>query len=118
MEAQASVFENKGPRILKPVPEDEREELTGVQGPGGDSRPDRIDPADSHFVDVSEHPMVTTDRDPRDQPEARKPDPQFLEEHRVDQEDEIGARYDKATDGEKTTLGPRVTKKGDESEEL
>ncbi len=115
-EAQRSVFENATENTLKPVPEDQREELTGVQGPGGDSRPDRTDPSDSHFVDVSDHPMMTTDRDVK--PGVRKEDPAFLEAHRVDQEDEIGVRYDKATDGEKTVLGPRVTKKGDESEEL
>jgi hypothetical protein len=118
MEAQPSVFENKGPRILKPVPEDEREELTGVQGPGGDSRPDQIDPSHAEFADVSEHPFVTTTRDPHDQPDVQKVDPKFLEEHRTDQADEIVARYDKLTDGEQAVLRPRVSKQGDESENL
>ncbi|MGV3617105.1 MAG: hypothetical protein ACO1SV_17395 [Fimbriimonas sp.] len=118
MEASPSVFENKGPRILKPVPENEREELTGVQGPGGDSRPDRIDPAHTEFADISEHPMMRTTRDPQDQPEVRKEDPQFLADHRTDQDDEIVARYDKVTDGEKAVLQPRVSKQGDESENL
>ena len=118
MEAQPSVFENKGPRVLRPVPEGEREELTGIQGPGGDSRPDQTDPSHAEFADVSDHPMVTTSRDPHDQPEVQKVDPQFLEEHRNDQEDEIVARYDKLTDGEQAVLRPRVSNQGGESENL
>lgn len=119
MEAQPSVFENKGPRVLKPVPEGEREDLTtAVQGPGGDSRSDRGDPSHAEFADISEHPMATTTRDPQDQPDVQKVDPEFLREHRTDQADEIVARYDKLTDGEKAVLRPRVSKQGDESENL
>jgi hypothetical protein len=115
LEAQPGVFESGRPSSLKPVPENEREELTGVQGPGGDSRPDRRDPGG--FESIDDDPRMTTTRDPHDQPQIRKEDPKFLEEHRVDQEDEIVARPGGPGDEEIAILQPR-TQQGDKRGQL
>jgi hypothetical protein len=88
----------------------------GLQGPGGDSRPD--DGQGGGFVSVENHPVYDTIRDPENQPTVAHEDPERLERQRVDQDDEIVAVYDRATDGEKAELRPRVSKKGAESEGL
>lgn len=114
-EASPDNFDPMRESTLKPVPPDQREALEGVQGPGGDSRPDLTrDPGG--FDRIDEDPRMTTTREHF--PEVRKEDPQFLAEHRVDQEDEIVARPDKTTGEEIAVLRPRISKKGDESEEL
>jgi hypothetical protein len=86
----------------------------GLQGPGGDPRPDDI--RNEGFVAVDDHPVFDTIRE--HQPEIAHEDPERLERQRVDQEDEIVGVYDPATDTEKAVLRPRVTKKGAESEGL
>lgn len=114
LEAQPGVFEAGQRRTNIPVPEDQREELQGVQGPGGDSRPDMTDPHSGGFDDITEDPRNTTIRDPHDQPDVQKPDPAFLEAHRVDREDEIAVDPSKgSTDGQKLQPRTQVTDKSD-----
>lgn len=110
MEAQPGVFEGG------------REERRGGADTGGedllqygDSRPDRLE--GGGFDDITEDPRMTTMRDGHDVPEPRKEDPQFLAQHRVDQEDEIVPRpAGPEFDDEIAVLRPRVSKKGAESE--
>jgi hypothetical protein len=80
-------------------------------GPGGDTRPDS--PDNPGFVSADEHPI-----DENRNPPIHHEDPARLEAQRVDQEDEIVARYDPVTGGEKAELRPRISKKGSESENL
>jgi hypothetical protein len=116
LEADGRVFDSSRPRVLKPVPDEEKEELQGVQGPGGDSRPDVTDPNDPSvgFDRIDEDPRMTTTREHF--PEVHKEDPKFLEEHRVDQQDEIVGLPQGALGEEGAVLRPRISKKGAESE--
>lgn len=115
MEADRSVFESERPRLNQPVDDESSDESNGLQGPGGDSRPDETDPRTGEFVSLQEHPMMTTVRDANG-PEIRKEDPEFLEAHRVDQEDEIVGRPNLETGSQEAILRPRKSKQGDESE--
>lgn len=118
MEAQPGVFVAGQKRINQDAPEFRdvpSEDLERF----GDSRPDLIDPDSAHFDDISSDPRMTTTRDPADQPEVRREDPELLARQRVDQDDEWAARptgieYSK----EEAVIRRRVTKKGDESEGL
>ncbi len=81
---------------------------------GPSSSPD--DPGNEGFVVVDDHPVYDTIRE--HSPEIVHEDAERLERQRVDQDDEIIAQYDPATDTEKAVLRPRETKKGAKSEGL
>lgn len=88
-EAQEGVFEDGQVRdTTNPIKHLKGEESYVY----GDSRPDETSPNDS-FVSLDDSPMMNTTRE--DLPQVHKEDPQFLEEHRVDRQDHIEARYQK-----------------------
>ncbi len=113
-EADAGVFESGRPSSLQPV--EDPEPPTALQGPGGDSRPDRRDPGG--FDDIEEDARMTTTRHPDQQPEVQHEDPERLEAQRVDQDDEIVGQPLGPGDEEINVLRPRISKKGAESSQL
>jgi hypothetical protein len=79
-EANIGAFEDGTPNKFVGGPDTGPVELDpdAVQGPGGDSRPDNIDPATAEFTSLDDSPMMTTTREPSDQP---KDDPSLSEEY-------------------------------------
>jgi hypothetical protein len=86
----------------------EHKETAEVQSAAEESR------REAGFIAVEEHPTLDAQRGA---PIVHE-DPERLERQRVDQDDEIVAVYDPATDSEKAVLRPRISKKGAESEGL
>lgn len=79
-EANIGVFEDGVPNKFIGGPAGEPAELDpdAVQGPGGDSRPDMIDPGTAEFERIDDSPMMTTTREATDSPDG---DPELKAEY-------------------------------------
>jgi hypothetical protein len=73
-EANIGVFESgAAPRYVgQPSGPPVELDPDAVQAPGGDSRPDNIDPATAEFTDVSDSQMMHTTREPEVLPELHR----------------------------------------------
>jgi hypothetical protein len=101
-EASPEVFESGQPSSL------EGDSGGEVEGTFGDSRPDETEPRENAFEEVADEAMLRTMRDPRDMPTAVKEDPEYAEENRAVQEEQIAARPVGPLDAPGQVLEPSV----------